>query len=139
MKLVVLDASLWVARLVPQDAFHEAVKTWMNAQRADGVQFVSPGLLLAEVAGAVSRRTGDRELAQHVLETLSNLPNLRLVEMDRSLVLRAADLAARLGLRGADSFYVAIASGLSLPLVTLDEDQRERAAADVTVLALAEG
>ncbi len=134
MKLVVVDASLWVARLVPQDVFYESVKTWMAAQRADGVQFVAPGLLLAEVAGAVSRRTGDSKLAQQAVKTLSNLPDLRLVEMERSLAVKAADLAARLGLRGADAFYVAVADGLKLPLITFDDDQRTRAANCVTVL-----
>jgi len=134
MKWVVVDASLWVARLVPQDVFYEPVKTWMDEQRAEGVQFVSPGLLLAEVAGAVSRRTGNVQLAQQAIQKLSNLPDLRLVEIKRSLAVQAAHLAARLGLRGADAFYVVVADGLKLPLMTLDDDQRARAANCVTVL-----
>ncbi len=35
----------------------------------------------------------------------------------------AASLAAELGLRGADSVYVAVASRLDIPLATLDADQ----------------
>lgn len=134
MKLVVVDASLWVARLVPQDVFYEPVKTWMATQRVAGVQFIAPGLLLTEVAGAVSRRTSDGSLAQQAIKALSSLPDLRLVEMERSLVVKAADLAARLGLRGADAFYVAVADSLKMPLITLDADQRTRAANCVTIL-----
>jgi predicted nucleic acid-binding protein len=55
------------------------------------------------------------------------------VEMDRGLVREAARLASDLGLRGADSFYVAVAARLGLPLVTLDVDQRSRAETVVVV------
>jgi predicted nucleic acid-binding protein len=128
MNFIVVDASVWVARLVPQDAFYEPVKAWMSAQRAAGAHFLAPALLLAEVAGAISRRTGDASLAEQAIQQLDSLPGLRLVEMDNSLLREAAKLAAELGLRGADSTYVAVASRLDLPLVTLDADQRERAA-----------
>ncbi len=47
--------------------------------------------------------------------------------MDQSLVQGASSLAADLGLRGADSFYVAVAARLNLPLITLDEDQKTKA------------
>jgi hypothetical protein len=58
----VQDASIWVSRLISQDEFHVAVKSWMEQQRETGVQFVSPALLLAEVGAAISRRTGDPAL-----------------------------------------------------------------------------
>jgi predicted nucleic acid-binding protein len=126
-RYIVVDASVWVARLVQQDVFHEPVKVWMAARRVGESTFISPSLLLAEVAGAVSRRTGDPTLARRAVRRLESLPGLRLVEMDNSFLRKAADLAAKLGLRGADSTYVALANRLDLPLVTLDADQRERA------------
>ena len=132
-KFIVVDASVWVARLVPQDVFYEPVKAWMAAQRAEGTQFLAPALLLAEVAGAVSRRCGDASLALEAIQKLEKLTGLRLVEMDNSLLHEAAKLAALLGLRGADSTYVAVASRLDLPLVTLDTDQRERAAGHIVI------
>ena len=130
---VVLDASIWVSRLVSQDEFHVAVKIWMEEQREAGVQFVSPALLLAEVGGAISRRTNDPALGKRAIVRLESLPGLRLVEMDKELVHEAAMLAAKLGLRGADSLYVAVAHKLNLPLVTFDIDQRERAKDHVTI------
>lgn len=128
MSLVVVDASLWVARLVPQDVFHATVKSWMAEQRAADVEFISPSLLLAEVAGAITRRTNSPALGKQALESLENLPGLRLVEMDAPLMREAAQLAASLGLRGADSTYVAVATHLDIALITLDDDQRSRAA-----------
>ena len=133
---VVLDASVWVSRLVLQDEFHAAVKSWMKNQREAGVQFISPTLLLAEVGGAISRRTGDLALARQAIHQLENLPGLRLVEMDNELIHEAASLAAELALRGADSVYVAVASQLHLPLVTLDVDQRERAQEKVPIQSI---
>ncbi len=129
----VLDASVWVSRLVPQDGYHASVKAWMERQRSQGQRFLSPGLLLPEVAGAIARRTGDAGLAQRAVSRLQTLPGLRLVEMDSSLTEAAAHLAADLGLRGADAVYVATALALKLPLVTLDRDQRGRAAPRVAI------
>jgi predicted nucleic acid-binding protein len=133
MSLIVVDASVWVARLVPQDAFHPAVRDWMAAQRALETLMAAPGLLLAEVAGALARRTGDPDLARRSIAALQNLPELRLVEMDRTLIQHAAELAARQGLRGADACYVAVAADLDLPLATLDDDQRRRASPVVQI------
>lgn len=53
--------------------------------------------------------------------------------MDQPIVQEAARLAADLGVRGADSFYVAVAARLNLPLATLDEDQKTRAASLITI------
>jgi predicted nucleic acid-binding protein len=129
----VLDASVWVSRLVAEDEFHAAVKAWMNKQRAADIQFISPALLLAEVGGAISRRTGVPSLGKRAITRLENLPGLKLVEMDNRLMLVSAHLATDIGLRGADSVYVALAKQLDLPLVTFDADQRQRAQKVVTI------
>ena len=55
---VVVDASVWVSRLVEGDEFHFAVKDWMSLQREQETIFVAPSLLLAEVGGVISRVTG---------------------------------------------------------------------------------
>jgi len=130
---IVVDASVWVSRLVPKDAFHRTVKAWMEQQRSEGAIFLSPAMLLPEVAGAISRRTGEPRLARNAIDSLKRLPGLRLVEMDQPSVQEAARLAAALGLHGAASIYVAVAARLNLPLATLDIDQKTRAASSVAV------
>lgn len=131
---IVVDASLWVARLVQGDAFYAVSVGWFARQRATGSLFVAPALLLVEVAAAISRRTGDGELAQRAVDALQALPDLRLVHMDQDVVRAATDVAARLGVRGADAFYIAVAQRLRVPLVTLDKDQAQRAQALVKVV-----
>jgi predicted nucleic acid-binding protein len=133
---IVLDASVWVSRLVLQDEFHAVVKSWMEQQREAGVQFISPTFLLAEVGGAISRRTGDPALGKQAIHQLENLPGLQMVEMDNELIHEAASLAAELGLRGADTLYVVVAHQLNLPLVTFDVDQRERSREKVTIQSI---
>jgi predicted nucleic acid-binding protein len=133
---LVVDASLWVARLVPQDSFHARVRSWMDARLLEGTEFVAPALLLPEAAGAISRRTGDTHLAARAVELLEHLPGLRLVELDGSLLKEAARLAAALGLRGADSVYVAVASRLTIPMATLDTDQRSRAGGQIECIEI---
>ena len=132
---IVVDASVWVARLVSQDVFYGPVKEWMSARVADDDQFLAPSLLLAEIGGAISRRTTP-SLALKAIEQVQNLPGLQLVEMDHSLLLESAQLAAKLGLRGADLTYVAVAARLDLPLATLDVDQAAKAGKRVKVMEI---
>ncbi|HSM71526.1 MAG TPA: type II toxin-antitoxin system VapC family toxin [Anaerolineales bacterium] len=133
---VVLDASVWVSRLVEGDKFHLPVKDWMNTQREQGATFVSPSLLLAEVGGVISRVTGKPELGLSAIQKIENLPDVRIVEMDKSLMDDASRIAAKNGVRGADSIYIAVASTLNIPLVTFDIDQREKASKLVDIIEI---
>ena len=133
--MTVVDASVWVARLVPEDIHHVRSQTWLERFIADGGLVAGPMLLTAEVAGAISRRTGDPTLARTAVARLLRLPVLRLVAIDRRLGETATRLAADLGLRGADAVYVATALELQVPLLTLDQDQFSRAASTIIVSA----
>ena len=132
---IVVDASIWVARLVSEDVFYQPVRDWMSARLEQDDQFLAPSLLLAEIGGAISRRTTS-SLGLKAIEQVKSLPGLQLIEMEQALIDDAAQLAAELGLRGADSTYVAVAVRLDLPLITLDIDQRQRAAKRVKVLTV---
>ena len=127
--MTVVDASVWVSRLVPQDVHHLISRQWLERQVARDELLVAPILLLAEVAGAISRRTREPEQARRAVEILLRVPGLRLVSVDPPLGREAARLAADLHLRGADAVYVAVAHTLGLPLITWDIEQRERAGA----------
>lgn len=131
--MTVVDASVWVSRLVPQDVHHAQSRSWLEQYTAAGKLLVAPVLLLPEVAGAVARRTGLSELGQQAIQAILRIPGLHLVTLDGRLGLEAARLAADLRLRGADAVYVAVAHRLRLPLITWDEEQRLRAATAIVV------
>lgn len=135
MSDVVVDASVWVSRLVPKDVHHTRSRAWFKAQADEGGLLVAPVLALAEIAGAISRRTGRPALASAALTRVQRLPNLRLVPLDARLARLAAQLAGQHGLRGADAVYVATAQRLGLSLVTLDDEQLRRGRAVVTTTA----
>ncbi len=132
MSAVVIDASVWVSRLVPSDVHHSISRVWLESRAAAGDQFVAPTLALSEIAGAIARRTGRPRSAHDAVAVIARIPALRLVPVDRRLAQLAARLAADHSLRGVDAIYVALASVLSLPLVTLDQEQLTRAASIIT-------
>ena len=130
--VAVVDASVWVSRLVSADVHHPVSQTWLEAFVGGGGQCVAPVLLLAEVAGAIPRRTAEARLGQAALKMLLRLPALRIVNVERRLGMSAAQLAADLGLRGADAVYVALAQQLKVPLVTWDQEQLDRTSGIIT-------
>ena len=130
---MVVDASVVVSRLVPHDVHHEATRAWLTEHVARGGLLIAPTLLLAEVAGAVARRTGKARLARRAVAAVLQLPGLRLVSLDEALARTAANLAGQLRVRGADAVYIAAAAALGVPLATWDLEQRERAGHLVTV------
>lgn len=131
---VVVDASVFVSRLLRNDAHHAPTRQWFESRERAGALLVVPALMPAEVAGAITRRINDGRRARIAIERLLRLPELRVVALDRRMGERAADLAADLGLRGADATYVAVARHLELPLVTWDREQRDRAGGTITTV-----
>ena len=105
----VVDASVWVSRLVPSDVNHKATVDWFERRGEEGSLLIAPAVM------------------RPAIERLLRLSTLRIVTVDWRLAEHAASLAADLRLRGADATYVAVADRLHLPLVTWDREQRERA------------
>jgi predicted nucleic acid-binding protein len=122
-----VDASVWVSLFVPQDVHHAASRRWLQHHVAKGGVLVEPAILLAEVAGAIARRTGQPDFGRRAVVQVLAFPALRLVSVDRQLGQAAAELAGNHRLRGADAVYVALARHLAIPLVTWDMEQIERA------------
>lgn len=130
---VVADASVFVSVLLPEDSHHASSRSWLRRHLLEGTVLAAPIFLLTEVGGAIARRTGEPDLGHRAVAQLQRLPVLRIVPVDRRLGLLATELAVDLRLRGADAVYVAVAAELEIPLVSWDDEQRERAAARISV------
>jgi len=131
---MVIDASVWVSSLISQDTHHLVSTNWLSQRLAGGDTLVVPTLTLAEVAGAISRRTGVISLGRQSAEQILNAPSLRLIGLDLELSAEAAEVAANLQLRGGDAVYVAVARSLGVPLVTWDQELHVRASGFVEVV-----
>ncbi|HVA23853.1 MAG TPA: type II toxin-antitoxin system VapC family toxin [Chloroflexota bacterium] len=131
---MVVDASVWVGRYVPEDVHHAASLSWFSRGPAQQSSLAVPFLALAEVAGAIARRTGHSADAQNAVEHMRAVPGLQMVPLEESLAVQAAQAALSYRLRGADAVYVAVALRLSMPLVTFDNELAERARAAVEVI-----
>jgi predicted nucleic acid-binding protein len=125
--MIVVDASVWVSHLVAQDIHHTISRQWLTARIREGEVIVAPAILLAEVAGAIARRSGDSTLGHKALDHILSTPDLRLVDLDQTLSVTAAEIAFTYKVRGADAFYIAVAWQLDVPLLSWDQQQIQRA------------
>ena len=129
----VVDASVWVGYLISSDVHHSVCVGWLDNYLLDGNRITLPSLALAEIAGAIARRTQTNTAGYEAIDWIEGLPRVRLTNLDGTLARESARIAVDLRLRGADAIYVALAARLSLPLVTCDREMLERAAARTEV------
>jgi predicted nucleic acid-binding protein len=130
---LIIDASVWVSRLVPSDANHTVSERWLTRYVSRGEPIILPATMPVEVAGAIARRTNDEVFARSVVAELVWNPLIELVEVSREVSEISARVAARLRLRGMDAIYVALAESRGIPLITWDEDILFRAARAIDV------
>ena len=119
MKLT-LDASVFVARLREEEAGHVEALGFFKRCDVRRVRLFAPVLLLAEVAGALSRLRGAARFGEVGIIRVFGQPRLRLRDIDQNLAEKAARLAARHSLRGADAVYLSVAQETQSILVTTD-------------------
>lgn len=127
------DASVFLNAFNPSQAGHENSRRALQWLQEEAAPIVAPALLLPETAAAIARGAGDPALTGRFARAVARLPHLILVPLDLKLARQAADLAVNLYSRGADAVYVAVAIRFGSVLLTLDKEQRERAATQVTV------
>ena len=123
-----VDASVFLNAFNPYEKGHAESLRLLLHFHEQAVPIIVPTLLLAEVAGTISRGRQDSALAREFAEALSHLPHLMLISLDNSLARQAADIAAQYRLRGSDAVYAAVALRFGSVFVTLDREQGARVA-----------
>lgn len=133
--MYIVDASVWVSYFMQTEETHSASRDWVSQQTDAGTPILGPSHVLAEISGAVSRRTGREELGRVSSTVISRLPDFQLIPIDRELADVSASVAAGMKLRGADAVYVALALLMNSPLVTWDKEQLTRGAPIIETLS----
>jgi predicted nucleic acid-binding protein len=113
-----LDANIFVRDANPHDADHGVCHALLERLYAARGAIVVPSILLAEVAGPLSRTFRDPIRARVYVESVAALPTVTLVPLDASLAREAAEMAADYALRGMDAIYIAVARRYNCALVT---------------------
>jgi predicted nucleic acid-binding protein len=123
---MIVDAPVWVAIFRDSDVYHGASLSFLDVAVANQEDLHIPNLAVAEIAGVFARQTGNARLAARTVRAVLALPRVQRHGLTDELSDRAAALAARCKLRGADAVYVTLAESLDEPLITLDQEILER-------------
>jgi len=130
--MICIDASVLVAYSLPQDTFHDASRQFVRRIFVKDVPRCAPVLIVPECTGPVARRTGDAEMGDDTGVFVEHFFEGGLDPISLPLGKRAARIAGRHRLRGADSIYVAMAEAHDATLVTWDQEMLDRGAAVVS-------
>jgi predicted nucleic acid-binding protein len=128
----VIDASVYVALVNAHESGHASSWAWFERSVMAGEEIMAPVILLAEVAAALGRGTGDPRLAQRVLQQLARSRLIELIPVSLPLAVQAAAIASTHGIRGCDAIYVALTEQTGDTLFTLDQQQLARGSAVVS-------
>ncbi len=132
-----LDTSVVVKWFLPEEDSVRAINLRESHVR-DEVQLYAPDILLMELANALrySPLTSAEEIPQ-ALELLSEL-NITTIEFELEILLSAVTLSLENDLAIYDSYFLALAQALELPLITADRKMLSRLTADDGALSMAD-
>lgn len=135
---MIVDASVWVASFLPDEKHHQDAALFLRRLVESGVRVMLPTLALAEIGGAIARRSTDEHPASKIIAFIHAQSWIEFAPIDDVLGNSAAQAAIHQRLRGADAVYVALAAARRQPLITLDREMLERAPDDIKCMAPAD-
>lgn len=124
---MIVDASVWVASFLPDEKHHQEATLFLRRLVESGIRVVLPTLALAEIGGAIARRSTDVHPASKIIAFMRTQSWVEFAPIDDILGNAATQTAILQRLRGADAVYVALAATRRQPLITLDREMLERA------------
>jgi uncharacterized protein len=133
-RLIALDTSVWIYHFEGSADHVRAADSVLEAIAEGRVAAVTSELVLLELLVAPLRKK-DREAADEIELALLHFPNLHLAPVTRAVLVRAAELRARYGLRTPDAIMLASAvEGGATLAVTNDNVWRKVEAIEVLLL-----
>ncbi len=128
----VLDASVAVASLRPNEPLHAASVAYLSPLLKGIDSIVVPVIFRIEVASALARAGFTPAQVDRFVSGLLAHATLVTIGPKRARRIQALSVATRL--RAADAIYVWLAETENLPLVTADHEVHQRAAARCRVV-----
>ncbi|MGH9578893.1 MAG: type II toxin-antitoxin system VapC family toxin [Terriglobales bacterium] len=133
-RLVALDTPVWIYHFEGSAAYGRAADSVLEAIAEGRVGAVASELVLLELLVAPLKK-GAQDAADEIELTLLHFPHLQLAPVTRSVLVHAAEVRARHGLRTPDAIMLATAveSGATLA-ITNDEAWRKVTGIEVLLL-----
>lgn len=130
--IYVVDTSVFLASMQVAEVYHADALALLERMETNEWPIYLPMIALSEIAGSLARTNGNPELAQRLTRLLRQQPHIALIAVDDRLGNLAADVAAQQRIRGCNAIYVALAQMYVATLITLDQEQIQRAPLGVT-------
>ena len=133
-RLVALDTSVWIYHFEGSAAYGQAADSVLEAITQGHIGAVASELVLLELL-VVPLKKGAQDVADEIELALLHFPHLQLAPVTRGVLVRAAEIRARYGLRTPDAIMVATAveSGATLAVANDDAWQKVK---EIDVLLL---
>ncbi|HEX3770253.1 MAG TPA: type II toxin-antitoxin system VapC family toxin [Polyangiaceae bacterium] len=128
----VLDASVAVASLRPNEPLHSASVAYLSPLLKGIDAIIVPAIFRIEVASALARAGFAAPQVERFVEAFLSNATVVTIGPQSSRRIQAVSVATRL--RAADAIYVWLAETKALPLVTADREIHQRAAARCQVI-----
>ncbi len=129
MREEVIDSNVFIAAFLKGDKHHNKTVPLIEDLHLGKQVFHVSMLVPIEVCGAIIRRTKspiDAHIAKRDLELWVKEGKIKLYELDRQRMDKAAEIAVRDELKGADAIIAQVAEELKLPLRTFDGEFSKR-------------
>ena len=133
-RLVALDTSVWIYHFEGSASYGRAADGVLEAVSGGRIAAVASELVLLELLVAPLKK-GLQDVADEIEMTLMHFPHLQLAPVTRGVLVRAAEIRARHGLRTPDAIMVstAIEAGATIA-ITNDSAWRKIEEIEVVLL-----
>ena len=128
VKRITLDSSVIISSLLEKEPRHKEALEILTALLFGDYFAIMPYSVFVEVVAAIRRRTGSEKLAREVKSKLLNIKTISFVVLDDKSADRAADLAAKTGVRGMDAIVIQVAKEFRKELISFDDEMVLKAA-----------
>ena len=122
--MVVIDASVWIARFKTDDHFHEQAKRIIQSLIANQETISIPAITFTEVAGAIKRTTKNENTARKSVLNMKDMEPEVFIDFGKLEPL-ATEIAINHSIKGADAYYLAVTKITRSNLYTFDKQQQE--------------
>ena len=135
-RLISLDTSIWIYHFEGSAAYGQAADSVLEAVAQGRIAAVASELVLLELLVAPLKK-GAQDIADEIELMLLHFPHLQLVPVTRAVLVRAAEIRARYGLRTPDAIMLASAVESGATLVVTNDDAWRRVE-EIEILLLRE-